>query len=55
MIELRLAAYFEIEQALQVLLEGGFGIDEDNYGLIPLFYAAKNGHEAIVKMLLERC
>jgi ankyrin repeat protein len=53
MTGLHLAAYFGLEEALQKLwCTCGIDIDERN-GRTPLSYSAENGHEAVVKLLLE--
>ena len=51
---LHLAAYFGVSTVVQVLLAQGAEIEaKDSDYQTPLFWAAKYGHEAIVKLLLE--
>jgi ankyrin repeat protein len=53
------AAYFGLEGAIIGLLNNGrdtgkADVDsKDSYGRTPLWWAARNGHEAVVKLLLE--
>jgi hypothetical protein len=52
---LHLAAYFGLKEAMITLLENGHDLNsKDSYGRTPLSYAAENGHEAVVKLLLEK-
>ncbi|OBT48119.1 hypothetical protein VE00_01034 [Pseudogymnoascus sp. WSF 3629] len=54
MTGLHLAAYFGVEIPVNVFHEIGLTAHlEDSYGQTPLFWAAGNGHEAIVLLLLE--
>jgi ankyrin repeat protein len=51
---LLVAAYFGILEAVETLLQSSDNNDlKDSFGWTPLSLAAKNGHEAVVKMLLE--
>jgi ankyrin repeat protein len=49
-----LAAYFGVETAVQQFLKNNTSPSKDSYGRTPLFYAAMNGHDTIVKALLEQ-
>lgn len=49
---IHLAAYFGITKAVQLLLSSNRLDLNDSYGGTPLLWAAMNGHEAIVKLLL---
>src|SRR6202034_4113065 len=50
-----LAAYFELGEVMVVLLKGRHNLDsKDSNGQTPLSWAARNGHEAVVKLLLEK-
>ena len=50
-----LAAYFGLKEAMITLLENRHVLNsEDSNGRTPLLWAAWNGHEAVVKLLLER-
>ena len=52
---LHLAAYFGLKEAMITLLENGHNLNsKDSYGRTPLSWAAENGHEAVVKLLLEK-
>ncbi|KAH8767818.1 hypothetical protein BGZ57DRAFT_797785, partial [Hyaloscypha finlandica] len=54
MTGLHLGAYFGVKEAVEALLHKGVETDsKDNYGQTPLSWAAQNGHEAVVKLLLE--
>ncbi|KAI9034798.1 uncharacterized protein KD926_005463, partial [Aspergillus affinis] len=53
MTSLHLSAYFGVEKAAAVLLKTVKPNLEDSSRSTPLSYAAKNGHEAVVKLLLE--
>ncbi|KAI1758603.1 hypothetical protein GGR53DRAFT_235544 [Hypoxylon sp. FL1150] len=60
---LHLAAYFGLYEATKFLLEchNSMGVDDDGtmpgykykHGKTPLIYACENGHEAVVRLLLE--
>ena len=48
-----LAAYFGLRDTMTALLENRYEPDsKDSYGQTPLSWAARNGHEAVVKLLL---
>jgi Ankyrin repeats (3 copies) len=50
-----LAAYFGLKEAMIALLKNGHNPDsKDTDGQTPLLWAAKRGHEAVVKLLVER-
>jgi hypothetical protein len=50
-----LAAYFGLKEAMIALLKNEHDLDsKDTYSRTPLSYAAGNGHEAVVKLLLEK-
>jgi ankyrin repeat protein len=54
MTGLHLAAYFGLWKSTSALLERFRQVNaEDRYGRTPLSLAAENGHEAVVKLLLE--
>ncbi|RYP62481.1 hypothetical protein DL771_009725 [Monosporascus sp. 5C6A] len=54
MTGLHLAAYFGVKKAVEALLHKNVDADsKDNYGRTPLLWAAENGHEAIIKLLLD--
>ena len=50
-----LAAYFGLKEAMVTLLENGHDLNsKDSNGRTPLSWAAGNGREAVVKLLLEK-
>ena len=50
-----LAAYFGLKEAMIALLKNGHNPDsKDNDGQTPLSWAANRGHEAVVRLLVER-
>ncbi|KAI7771477.1 hypothetical protein LZL87_010917 [Fusarium oxysporum] len=53
MTGLHLAGYFGVSKAANSLLSLGHGPNrKDTYSRTPLWYAAQNGHEAVVKLLV---
>jgi len=55
MIGVHLAAYFGLREAMTALLKNGNDLDvKDTTGRTPLLWAAKKGHEAMVRLLLEK-
>jgi ankyrin repeat protein len=49
------AAYFGLREAMITLLKNGHDPDsKDNYGRTPLSRAVENGHQTVVKLLLEK-
>jgi ankyrin repeat protein len=55
MIGLHLAAYFGLREAMIALLNNGYDRNvKDTYRQTPLSWAVRNGHEAVVKLLLEK-
>ncbi|KAL6886897.1 hypothetical protein GGI43DRAFT_431693 [Trichoderma evansii] len=50
---LHLAAYFGIDSVIRHLLENLSPNSRDSYNRTPLSWAAKNGHKAVVKLLLS--
>jgi hypothetical protein len=55
MTGLHLAAYFRVHEAANTLIRRRQSLDlKDSYGQTPLSWAAGNGHEAVVKLLLEK-
>ena len=52
MTGLYLAAYFGVGEAAKNFLKHGQSVkSEDSYGQTPLSWAARNGYEAVVKLL----
>ena len=52
---IHLAAYFGLEEVIMELLNGGHLPDlKDSNGCTPLSWAVEYGHEAVVKLLVER-
>ncbi|KAH6898864.1 ankyrin repeat-containing domain protein [Thelonectria olida] len=50
---MHLAAYFGLTDIIKTLLGRGYsGIDSNSFGQTPLWWAAKNGHEDAVRLLL---
>ena len=50
-----MASYHGLKESVEYQLASNWEIDEqDSYCRTPLSLAAKNGHEAIVKLLLEK-
>ena len=54
MTGLHLAAYFGLDNAVRNLLGGSDPDLKDSYNRTPLSWAARNGHEAVVRQLLDR-
>ena len=55
MTGVHLAAYFGLTRVIMALLKNRYNPDvKDTYGRTPLSWAAVNGHEAMVKLLLEK-
>lgn len=55
MIGVHIAAYFRLKEAMIALLKNRHDQDSrDTYGRTALWWAAEQGHEAVVKRLLER-
>lgn len=50
---LHLAAYFGLENAARLLLDTNRADMKDSHGRTPLSYAADNGHEGVVRLLLD--
>jgi len=53
MTGLHFAAYFGLTESIEVILQSADVESKDSVGRTPLAYAAGNGHEAVVKQLLE--
>jgi ankyrin repeat protein len=53
MTRLHIAAYFGIQSVVSILLNGTCLELQDSYGRTPLSWAAQNGYEAVVQLLLE--
>ncbi|KAM3065237.1 hypothetical protein ACMFMF_011362 [Clarireedia jacksonii] len=51
MTGIHLAAYFGIQEAINIMLGSQFQDSKDSYGRTPLSWAAERGHEAVVKLL----
>jgi Ankyrin repeats (3 copies) len=55
MTGVHLAAYFGLEKVTTTLLKNGYDPDpKDSHGRTPLSWAAKDGHEAVVRLLLAK-
>jgi ankyrin repeat protein len=55
MTGLHLAAYFGVYKAANTLIRFGQSLDlKDSNSKTPLSYAIENGHEAVVKLLLQK-
>jgi hypothetical protein len=55
MTGVHLAAYFGLKETIMALLKNGCNPNsKDTYGRTPLLWAAMNGHESVVHMLLAR-
>jgi hypothetical protein len=54
MTGLHLAAYFGVDKAVQFLIGSDSPDPKDSYCRTPLSWAAERGHEAVVKLLLEK-
>ena len=50
-----MVAYFGVLEAANTLIRPGHSLDlKDSYSRTPLSWAAENGHEVVVKLLLEK-
>ena len=49
-----MASFLGVEESVESLLASIMVDSEDSYRRTPLSYAAENGHEAVVKLLLEK-
>ncbi|KAK6530571.1 hypothetical protein TWF281_007414 [Arthrobotrys megalospora] len=55
MTGVHVAAYFGMREATAILLENEYNPNvEDSYGRTPLSWAARNGHEMVVRLLLTK-
>ena len=55
MIDIHLAAYFGLEESMLTLLHKNANVEsKDTSDRTPLSWAAENGHEAVVKLLLDK-